>query len=111
MATDPQVSRADVPVPPGKRIRFPLGNLYLTRGSQELLYDSKLDPLDFIVRHATGDWGELPDEDRELNERSVRYGGRVFSSYELDGGGGAGKVWVITEADRSATTVLLPDEY
>ena len=101
--------RTDVPVPPGKRLRFPLGNLYMTPGVQAYLYGLKLDALDVIARHATGDWGDVCDEDRETNERAVRSGGRVFSCYTLDAGGG--QVWVITEADRSATTVLFPCEY
>ena len=109
MAVDPQASRTDVPVPPGKRLRFPLGNLYMTRGTQAYLYGLKLDALDVIARHATGDWGDVCDEDKRANEQAVRHGGRVLSSFTLDPGGG--QVWVITEADRSATTVLLPIEY
>ena len=110
-----EAQAVDLPLPAGRRPLFPLGLLYLTRGAQELLYALKLDPLDLIVRHATGDWGELPDEDRELNGRSVRRGGRVFSSYLLAPHDhayfGQARVWVITESDRSATTVLLPSEY
>ena len=56
----------------------------------------------------TGDWGELPEEDIAENERSVEQGLRVFSAYWLQTGT---KIWVITEWDRSATTILLPDEY
>ncbi|WP_404851334.1 plasmid related protein [Cupriavidus sp. D384] len=55
-----------------------------------------------------GDWGELDDEDRAQNETSLITGKRLLSSYTLDTGT---KVWVITEADRSVTTILLPDEY
>ena len=65
-------------------------------------------PIELLVRHVTGDWGELPDEDREENERSVDQGLRVFSAYRLQTGV---KVWVITEWDRSVTTILLPEEY
>ena len=65
------------------------------------------DPLYFLARHATGDWGELCSRDRRENELSLRHGWRVLSSYTV----GDAKVWVITEADRSATTILLPEEY
>ena len=104
-----EAQAVDLPLPAGRRPLFPPGLLYLTRGAQGLLYALKLDPLDLIARHVTGDWGELPDEDRGLNGHSVRRGGRVFSSYRV--GDDDRTVWVITEADRSATTVLLPAEY
>lgn len=64
-------------------------------------------PSGYLARHAAGDWGELCGFDRRENERSLRHGYRVLSSYEV----GEGRVWVITEADRSVTTVLLPEEY
>ena len=66
------------------------------------------DPIELLKRHVTGDWGVVPHGDAEENERSVDLGFRVISSYLLDTGV---KVWVITEADRSATTILLPSEY
>jgi hypothetical protein len=58
-----------------------------------------------LSRHQTGDWGEVPDEDKEENELSVKKGFRILSAYTLTNGE---KVWVITEADRSATTILTP---
>lgn len=66
------------------------------------------DPAELLSRHVTGDWGEVPDEDKKENELSVEKGFRILSSYELATGE---KVWLITEADRSATTILRPDEY
>ncbi|MBH1829224.1 plasmid related protein [Stenotrophomonas maltophilia] len=60
-----------------------------------------------VARHVRGDFGDLCDEDRESNRQAIQYGSRVLSSYELKGG----KVWIITEADRSVTTVLLPSDY
>lgn len=60
-----------------------------------------------LDRHITGDWGTLPDEDRQANEDALAHGLRIMSVYPV----GENKVWVITEADRSATTLLLPDEY
>jgi hypothetical protein len=56
----------------------------------------------------TGDWGDLEDEDKKENNFSVELGFRILSVYELETGG---KVWVITEYDRSVTTILLPEEY
>lgn len=85
------------------RTQFPLGRLLATRGVLEL--GVELWPL--IVRHARGDWGDLEAEDRAANDRAVRFGGRIFSTYTVP----RGRVWIITEADRSATTILLPEEY
>ncbi len=56
----------------------------------------------------TGDWGDLDDEDKKENELSVKQGFRILSAYNLENGE---KVWVITEWDRSVTTILLPEEY
>ncbi len=83
--------------------RFPLGRLMATPGVLGL----GLDVLLLINRHARGDWGNLSEEDRVANERALVEGDRILSAYVLP----QGKVWIITEADRSATTVLLPEEY
>jgi hypothetical protein len=85
------------------RTQFPLGQLLATRGVLKL--GVELWPL--ILRHARGDWGDLEAEDRAANDRAVRFGGRIFSAYTVP----QGRVWIITEADRSATTALLPDEH
>lgn len=63
--------------------------------------------MDAIRRHLNCDWGDLDDEDKASNEMALRTGGRLLSSYTVEGS----KLWVITEADRSVTTVLFPDEY
>ncbi len=87
-------------------ISFELGTLLITSHAQE-----ELDPADVfeaIQRHATGDWGELDQEDQQENALSFREGFRIFSAYT---GRNGVKFWVITEADRSSTTVLLPDDY
>lgn len=68
--------------------------------------DVNLSP--FIGAHARGDWGDVTPDDRQANEDALREGGRLFSAYTLPHGE---QLWVITEADRSATTVLLPDDY
>ena len=65
------------------------------------------DPFGYIARHAAGDWGNLCAFDRRQNEIALREGYRVLSFYEVP----QGRVWIITEADRSVTTILLPEEY
>jgi hypothetical protein len=73
----------------------------------KLLSEMGEDLFGYIARHATGDWGDLCAFDRRQNEIALRDGYRVFSSYDVS----AERVWVITEADRSVTTILLPEEY
>ncbi len=87
--------------------RLPLGRVVATPGALQLLRDAGEDPFGYLARHASGDWGELDVHDRRENQRSLKHGWRVLSSYAV----GEGKVWIITEADRSVTTILLPDEY
>jgi hypothetical protein len=86
---------------------FKGGTLVLTRGINDVVADGKLRPLTYLRRHFAGDWGDLTDDDRAANEDALKYGSRLFSAYNTE----AGKIWIITEADRSATTVLFPDEY
>jgi hypothetical protein len=78
-----------------------------TPGALKLLSEIGEDPFDYLARHATGDWGELCAFDRRQNEIALREGYRVLSSYDVL----AERVWIITEADRSVTTILLPEEY
>ena len=87
---------------------FDLGQIVGTPGALQAMQEAEQDPLELLVRHVTGDWGDLPDEDLAENELSVERGLRVFSSYQLKTGV---KVWIITEHDRSVTTFLLPAEY
>jgi hypothetical protein len=89
------------------RAPLPLGRVVATPGAWKLLMEARKHPFNFLVRHATGDWGELCTFDRRQNEIAVREGYRVLSSYDVL----AGRVWIITEADRSVTTILLPEEY
>ena len=88
--------------------RFPLGQVVATPGALEALQAAQQDPLELLARHASGDWGDLDEEDKQENELSVKQGFRILSAYTLSTDV---KVWVITEADRSATTLLLPAEY
>jgi hypothetical protein len=88
------------------RPKFSLGRVVATQGATELLTRQEME--DALRRHASGDWGEVCVEDHEENEFSLSQGFRLFSVYRTKGGT---KFYVITEADRSATTVLLPEEY
>jgi hypothetical protein len=88
---------------------FPLGQVVSTPGAIQALMDEGYGTSDLLCRHVSGDWGELSEGDKEENELSLKEGFRLFSSYILPKT--KVKVWVITEADRSATTLLLPDEY
>lgn len=115
--------------------RFALGQLYYTPGAQDVLLRYQINPFDLLKRHVSGDWGELCAEDVEANEEALTCGARLMSSYTLsspngDSDGNSGsehefdgnnegngkplepvKIWLITESDRSVTTLLLPDEY
>jgi len=89
-------------------MKFPLGQVVATPGALAALEGSGQTALEFITRHASGDWGELDEHDRRENERSLKEGCRILSAYRLSSNV---KIWIITEADRSSTTILLPDEY
>lgn len=92
---------------------FPLGTLVTTPGAQEALAlaGGGAVALSLLRRHVTGDWDELTEHDRDENWLSVTAGLRILSFYTVQVGGEDVKLWVITEADRSATTFLLPEEY
>jgi hypothetical protein len=79
-----------------------------TPGALAALERNGQTPFAFLARHQTGDWGDLDAEDRRENERSMQCGFRLLSAYMLADGT---RIWVITEADRSSTTLLLPEEY
>jgi hypothetical protein len=91
-----------------QRPRFPLGHLVATPGALHALAEAGHSPMEFVHRHQSGDWGEVPEEDRRENEYSVEHGFRLLSAYTLRTGV---RIRIITEADRSATTLLLPEEY
>lgn len=87
---------------------FPLGQLVMTRGVADLVLTTPLLGLNkCVVRHASGDWGDVCPEDKAANDQAVTGGTRIVSSYTLANQ----KIYIITEADRSSTTVLLPSEY
>ena len=88
--------------------RFELGRLLATPGVLEAVEAAGDDLLIYVARHAAGDWGTVDDDDREANEQELAHGARLLSAYLLRDGT---KFWIITEADRASTTVLLPEEY
>jgi hypothetical protein len=89
-------------------IRFPLGRVVATPGALRACEKAEQAPEVFLDRHVHGDWGDVPEEDKQENERSIEQGLRVLSAYTTSAGE---QIWVLTEADRSATTLLLPEEY
>src|ERR1017187_1463554 len=89
-------------------IKFSPGSIVATPGALAALEASGDDPMAYLVRHIAGDWGEVDEQDRRENELSLVHGFRLLSAYTLKNGT---KIWIITEADRSVTTVLLPEEY
>ena len=84
-----------------------LGQVVITQGVQSLADFPSLKITDLLHRHASGDWGNLDEEDAAANDHAILNKERILSSYLLAGE----KVWIITEWDRSVTTILLPKEY
>jgi len=89
--------------------RFSPGQVVMTAGVDELVRQGRLNPTPYLRRHLHGDWGDLSDDDRRLNDAALKSGeDRLFSSYQVTRDL---KLWIITEWDRSVTTLLLPSEY
>lgn len=91
-----------------RTIKFNLGRLVATPGALEAMDEAQYGPLDYLARHVMGDWGELDQHDKQANNFALKEGLRILSAYILPTGV---KIWIITEADRSSTTILLPEEY
>jgi hypothetical protein len=87
---------------------FSLGQLVATPGSLDAFAEAGDNPASFVRRHITGDWGDLDADDKRANATALKEDLRILSAYHLSNGT---KIYIITEADRSATTILLPDEY
>ncbi len=90
--------------------KFKLGETVMTRGIVDFIIENKNRYNEValsLARHSNGDWGSLSNEDIELNNQGLETGDRLLSSYEVDGR----KIWIITEGDRSSTTILFPEEY
>lgn len=97
-----------------KKSTFQLGQIVATPGATEALNPQQIGQ--YLTRHTAGDWGCVCNEDKALNDQALAYGSRVLSAYPIDPakphkGFGENVVWIITEADRSVTTILLPSEY
>lgn len=93
--------------------KFLLGQIVATPGALEAIANAQQTPDFFLAKHASGDWGEVCDEDKRLNDEALVDGGRLLSAYRTLRGT---KLWVLTEAadddgNRLASTILLPDEY
>ena len=89
-------------------VKFPLGQLVATPGALDAMKEAEVSFLPYIRRHLEGDWGDVCPEDAGENELSLEQGFRLLSAYNLPDGC---RIWIIAEADRSATTILLPEEY
>jgi hypothetical protein len=89
-------------------VRFPLGQVVATPGALAAMERNGAQPLTFLARHQAGEWGDLDAADIAENEYSVNRELRLFSAYTLSDGT---RIWIITEADRSSTCILLPEEY
>ena len=97
----------------GQKIRFDLGQTVSTPGALEALHRNNSTGLDYLSRHASGDWGIVCDEDKQANNDALQTGARLLSAYFLQD---ETKLWIITDAEddqgnRQATTFLLPEEY
>jgi hypothetical protein len=86
---------------------FPFGQIVMTPGAIEALEQVNVSAQSILQRHILGDWGDVTDSDKRANELAVEMGGTILSAYKLPRGI---EVWVLTEPDRTATTVLLPNE-
>lgn len=94
--------------PGNRRPLFPLGQVLSTPGALAACEDARVSPITYLRRHVVGDWGDLGAEDKAANETALTTGARLLSAYTL---ANAERLWIITEADRSVTTLLLPLEY
>jgi len=88
--------------------KFQLGRLVATPAALTVLQANGMNGLELVARHLRGDWGDVDEHDRQANDRALTDGTRLLSAYVLPNGE---RMWVITEADRSATTLLLPADY
>ena len=91
-----------------RRPLFPLGELVATPGALAALQKAGQSPAEFLSLHVRGQWGDISEEDRRENEYSLQHGFRSLSSYRTNANE---TIWLVTESDRSVTTLLLPSEY
>jgi len=98
----------DIATKTQNKVLFDLGQTVMTIEAREALKESNQTANEFLARHQTGDWGLVCGDDRRENDFSVKEGFRILSAYKTTKGE---KLWIITEADRSSSTTLLPSEY
>ena len=104
-----------MPTQTENRVSFHLGPIVSTPGALEALHRNNMTGLELLARHASGDWGDICEEDKELNNQALIDGSRILSAYTLPDN--ETKIWIITDAEiddqhhRQCTTFLLPDEY
>ncbi len=96
------------PATPSKPALFWLGQVVATPAALETLHEHGVEPATLLTRHASGDWGDVAPEDAESNDVAIASNDRVLSAYVI---APEVRIWVITEHDRSSTTILLPSEY
>ena len=113
MNTTPETLPASSLANPSKpgHARFPLGQLAATPGVLDLLDRYQVSLFDLLARHASGDWGDVGAEDAHANEQALIHGNRLLSCYTLVPGDPDTRVWAISEANRSVTTLMMPSEY
>ena len=87
---------------------FSLGQIVATPGALAALEEANQSPSEFVIRHVRGEWGSVDEHDRQANDDALQDGSRILSAYVLTSGV---KIWIITEADRSSSCCLLPEEY
>ncbi len=109
----PNPARTPAPTPQMRPALFPLGQIVATPGAIETMNRKGIDPATLLYRHASGDWGDLEDEDKHLNDLAVQQGDRILSAYGVRGD--PDRLWIVTgivtEWSTSVTTILRPDEY
>ena len=107
MRYDESVSSADINMSLPKPALFPLGRLVITPNAKNALQLANQTPEEFLDRHSSGDWGDLTPNDATANDEALAYNDQLLSAYDLAIGA---RIWVLTEGDRSVTTILLPSE-
>ena len=111
IAEPSEPTEPSTPLPATKSTRphlLKLGQIAITPGALAEITDAGQTPFEFLIPHMHGNWGELSNDDKELNDLAVHQGDRILSAYKT---GKNVKIWIITEWDRSVTTILLPEEY
>ena len=111
IAQPAEPTEPSTPLPATKSTRpylLKLGQIVITPGALAEITDAGQTPFEFLIPHMHGNWGELSNDDKELNDIAVHQGDRILSAYRTSKGV---KIWIITECDRSSTCILLPEEY